>query len=42
LHEETKKAMKKKKKLQPATIIDETYKMELLENTKFSKVISEE
>jgi len=40
LHDETKKAMKKKKKLQPVTIIDETYKMELLEKTKFSKVIS--
>ncbi len=35
LHEETKKARKKKIKLQPVTIIDETYKMKFLENTKF-------
>jgi microcin C transport system substrate-binding protein len=37
LHEETQKAKKQKKKLQPVTIIDETYKMKFLENTKFSK-----
>ncbi len=36
LHEETKKAMKKKTKLNPVTIIDETYKMDFLEGTKFS------
>jgi len=42
LHEETKKAMKKKIKLQPVTIIDESYKMEFLKTTKFSKVTSAE
>ncbi|UCH21023.1 MAG: ABC transporter substrate-binding protein [Deltaproteobacteria bacterium] len=36
LHEETKMAKKKKQKLQPVTIIDETYKMKILENVKFS------
>lgn len=38
LHEETKKARKKKKKFPPETIIDETYKMEFLENTQFSNL----
>jgi microcin C transport system substrate-binding protein len=36
LHQETKKAMKKKIKLKPVTIIDETYKIEFLNDTKFS------
>ena len=36
LHEETKQAMKKKSSLKPVTIIDETYKMEFLKDTKFS------
>ena len=36
LHEETKKAMKQKAKLEPVTIIDETYKMASLRDTKFS------
>jgi len=32
VHDETKKAMKRKTKLQPVTIIDETYKMKFLKN----------
>jgi microcin C transport system substrate-binding protein len=37
LHEETKKAMKKKEKLPLVTIVDETFKMTFLENKKFSE-----
>ena len=37
LHEETLKAKKKKEKLPPRTIIDETFKMKFLENVKFSE-----
>jgi microcin C transport system substrate-binding protein len=40
LHEETLAAKKKKIKLPPVTIIDETYKMKFLENSKFSTVNS--
>jgi microcin C transport system substrate-binding protein len=40
LHEETLAAKKKKIKLPPVTIIEETYKMEFLENSKFSTVNS--
>jgi microcin C transport system substrate-binding protein len=41
LHEETKRGKKKKQKLPPVTIIDETYKMKFLENSKFSETSSE-
>jgi microcin C transport system substrate-binding protein len=37
LHEETLKAKKKKDKMPPVTIIDETFKMKFLENVKFAK-----
>jgi microcin C transport system substrate-binding protein len=36
LREETLKAKKKKKKLPPVTIVDTTYRMPFLENSKFS------
>jgi microcin C transport system substrate-binding protein len=37
LHEETKKMMKKKVKLPPVTVINETYKMKFLEDMNFSE-----
>jgi len=39
LHEETKKAMKNKVKFPAVTLIEETYKMKFLENTKFSDIL---